>query len=138
MVEREGRVGSDLSGGVVELNDFDPVRVLLEEAGDCEPVLFVLAHAPVHGVDVPWGFVCVDLGSSLLLVRPVLIWVAARTHFPLSRFLVRIASLYSGSREITEEETAHAAGCGTPAYYSSFFDSIINSKKYRENCKTHL
>ncbi|MFS7956478.1 hypothetical protein Hanom_Chr07g00655071 [Helianthus anomalus] len=79
--EGEGGVGSDLTGGVVELDDFDPVRVLFEEAGDGETVLFVAADAPVHGVDVPWGFVGVDLGAALLLVGVVVVVVAVGTHW---------------------------------------------------------
>lgn len=61
MVKGERRVGADLAGGIVELDDFDSVGVVLEERGDCETVLLVATNAPVHGVDVPWCFVGVDL-----------------------------------------------------------------------------
>lgn len=82
MFEGEVRVGSDLAVDVVELDDFDPVLVLFEETGDGETEGFVAADAPVHGVDVPWGFVGVDLGAALLLVGVVLVLVAAHRHGP--------------------------------------------------------
>ena len=61
VLEGEVGIGADLAVGLVELDDLDSVRVLLEEAGDGETVLFVAADAPVHGVDLPWRFVGVDL-----------------------------------------------------------------------------
>ena len=61
MLEGEVGIGADLAVRLVELDDLDSVRVLLEEAGDGETVLFVAADAPVHCVDLPWRFVCVDL-----------------------------------------------------------------------------
>lgn len=61
VLEGEVGIGADLAVGFVELDDLDSVRVLLEEAGDGQAVLFVAADAPVHGVDLPRRFVCVDL-----------------------------------------------------------------------------
>ncbi|GER51130.1 squamosa promoter binding protein-like 10 [Striga asiatica] len=44
-------VGHDdeVVGGIVELHDLDTIGVLLEETGDGEATLIVLAHSPVHG-----------------------------------------------------------------------------------------
>lgn len=81
VLEGEVGVGSDLAVGVVELDDLDPVGVLLEEAGDGEAVLLVATDAPVHGVYVPRGLVRVDLRPALLLVGvAVLVRIAARPH----------------------------------------------------------
>eukprot|EP00262_Sarcandra_glabra_P012131 TRINITY_DN3062_c0_g1_i3.p2 TRINITY_DN3062_c0_g1~~TRINITY_DN3062_c0_g1_i3.p2 ORF type:complete len:262 (+),score=31.24 TRINITY_DN3062_c0_g1_i3:280-1065(+) len=59
--EGEVGIGSDLTVGIVELDDLDSAGVLLEEAGDGESIFLIGADAPVHGVDVPGGFVCVNL-----------------------------------------------------------------------------
>lgn len=61
MVEGERWVRPNVAGGVVELDDLDPVGVVFEETGYGETVLFVSTNAPVHGEDVPWRLVCVDL-----------------------------------------------------------------------------
>lgn len=80
VLEGEVRVGADLAVGVVKLDDFDTVRVLFEEGGDGEAVLLVTADAPVHGVDVPWCLVGIDLRPLLLLVGAVLVRIAAGAH----------------------------------------------------------
>ena len=80
VLEGEVGVGADLAVGVVQLHDLDAVRVLFEERGDGQTVLLVTADAPVHGVDVPWRLVRIDLRPLLLLVRPVLGRVTARAH----------------------------------------------------------
>ncbi|GKV46841.1 hypothetical protein SLEP1_g53802 [Rubroshorea leprosula] len=78
--EGEVRVRADLAVGVVKLDNLDTVRVMLKEAGNRKAVLFVTAYAPVHGVDVPGGFIGVYLGAFLLLVRGLRVGIAAGTH----------------------------------------------------------
>uniref|UniRef100_A0A0A0LAK5 Uncharacterized protein n=1 Tax=Cucumis sativus TaxID=3659 RepID=A0A0A0LAK5_CUCSA len=80
MFEGEIRVGADLAAGVIKLDNLDTIGILLEEASNGETVLLVTADAPVHGVDVPWGFIGVDLRALLLLVGSILIGIAACTH----------------------------------------------------------
>ncbi|KAI9120759.1 hypothetical protein K1719_007792 [Acacia pycnantha] len=57
VLEGEVRLGSNLPVRFVELNDFDPVWELLQQAGFGQAVLLVATNAPVHGVDVPWHVV---------------------------------------------------------------------------------
>ncbi|GLU24113.1 hypothetical protein SLE2022_400740 [Rubroshorea leprosula] len=78
--EGEVRVRADLAVGVVKLDNLDTVRVMLKEAGNRKAVLFVTAYAPVHGADVPGGFIGVYLGAFLLLVRGLRVGIAAGTH----------------------------------------------------------
>ena len=80
MLKGKIRIGSDLSGGVVKLDDLDTIRVLLEKASNGETVLLVAANAPIHGVDVPGSLVGVDFRSLLLLIGGILSRIAARSH----------------------------------------------------------
>lgn len=61
MFEGEIRVGFNFAVDVVELDDFDSVVVVFEETSDGESVGFVTTDTPVHCINVPWGFVGVDL-----------------------------------------------------------------------------
>ncbi|KAF5479227.1 hypothetical protein F2P56_000068 [Juglans regia] len=82
MLKGEIWIGADLTVGVVQLNDLHAVWVLFQEAGYSQPVLLVAADTPVHGIDVPRCLVRVYLRPLLLLVRTVLIRIAARPHIP--------------------------------------------------------
>ncbi|KAF2548036.1 hypothetical protein F2Q70_00019795 [Brassica cretica] len=69
---------SDLAAGFVALDDLDSVRVMPEEAGDGETVIFLAAEAPVHCVDVPMALRMCRFSERFC--RIVLHRVAARTH----------------------------------------------------------